>query len=63
MAATALRAREGDKLTVLGMTVYFRCNGPDAGGAWSRMEEDISGEACIKLCQWLRQSANVQRFN
>ena len=41
MAAITMRASEGDKFNVLGMPLRFLCDGPDTGGAWSLMEEEI----------------------
>lgn len=41
MRAITMRANEGEKFSVMGMPLRFLCDGPDTGGAWSLMEEEI----------------------
>jgi quercetin dioxygenase-like cupin family protein len=41
MAATIVKAGEGNTLDVLGMPLRFLCDAPDTNGSWALMEEDI----------------------
>ena len=41
MPAIIMRPDDGETLNVLGMPLRFLCDGPDTGGAWSLMEEEI----------------------